>query len=164
MVVSNNFKYAIIVMFDMSEEKWYEKEFFTEDRKEKGKKAGKASAFGGLGLILFSFFLGYLFLHNTGPEGTTTFSTQLETGIAFAVFVFLGFAAGFCGLFIGVYYIFHLGEWFIKAQGLAGLTGSHPLMWWGFYPAAFIGCLINFAIIVAIVFFILRWIVRKLHK
>jgi hypothetical protein len=145
----------------MSEEKWWEKDFFNDERKEKSKKAGKASATGGLGLIFFAFFIGYLFLHD---PATSPFPTQLETGVAYAVFVFLGFAAGFCGLFIGVYWIFHLGVWFDKALVLAGLQGSHPLLWWGFYPAAFIGCLINFVIIVAIAFFIVRAIIRKIRK
>jgi len=145
----------------MSEEKWFDKEFFTDERKEKGKKAGKASAFGGIGLILFAFFLGYCFLQD---NLAIVQGTQVQSGFAFAVFVFLGFAAGFCGLFVGVYYIFFLGEWFVKAQGLAALYGSHPLMWWGFYPAAFIGCLINFAIIVAIGFFIIRWIIKKIRR
>ncbi len=148
----------------MSDDKWYEKDFFTDERKEKGKKAGKASATGGLGFIFFAFFLGYLFLHDPATSTFATGGTQMETAIAFAVFVFLGFAAGFCGLFVGVYYIFFLGDWFAKAQFLAGLTGNHPLMWWGFYPAAFIGCLINFAIILAILFFIIKWIVKKIRK
>ena len=143
----------------MSEEKWYEKDFFTDERKEKGKKAGNASAFGGIGLVLFAFFLGYCFLHPFVEVGGL-----VEAGFAFAVYVFLGFAAGFCGLFVGVYYIFYLPDWFAKAQDLAGLTGSHPLMWWGFYPSAFIGCLINFVIIIAIGFFIIRWIVKKIRK
>jgi hypothetical protein len=154
-----NFKYEIHGLSGMSEEKWWEKDFFTEDRKEKGKKAGKASATGGIGFIALAFFLGYIFLHDF-----TIATGQVAAGFAFAVFVFLGFAAGFCGLFTGVYYIFHLGEWFAKAQSLAGMTGAHPLMWWGFYPAAFIGCLINFIIIIAIGFVIIRWIIRKLRR
>lgn len=146
----------------MSEEKWYDKEFFTDDRKEKSKKAGKVSAFGGIGLILFAFFLGYCFM-----SSGASIAVRIEAGFAFAVYVFLGFAAGFCGLFVGVYWIFNLDIWFAKAIELSGFTGlalDSRLIWWGFYPAAFIGCLINFIIIVAIGFFLLRWILRKIRK
>ena len=147
----------------MSEEKWYEKDFFTDDRKEKGKKAGKASATTSLGWILISFFLGYIFL-NSGLYGVDMDATQLEMGVAFAVFVFLSFIYAFFGLFTGVYYIFHLQDWFFKAQALAGLTGKHWLMWIGFYPVAFIGCLINFILIVVLVFLFVRWIIRKIRR
>ena len=143
----------------MSDEKWWEKDFFTDERKEKSKKAGKASAFGGIGLVLFAFFLGYCFLSDN-----SSITVRIEAGFAFAVFVFLGFAAAFCGLFIGVYWIFHLDLWFAKALNLAGLTAGPKLIWWGFYPAAFIGCLINFIIIIAVGFFIVRWIIKKIRK
>ena len=147
------------VLIGMSEDKWWEKDFFTDERKEKGKKAGKTTAKGGVGYIAFAFFLGYLFL-----QGQLPFGTQVEAGFAFAVFGGLALVFAFFGIFTGVYFIFNLQAWYTSALNLAGLTAGHWLTWVGFYPIVFIGCLINWGLILFLVFMIIRWIVRKARR
>ena len=143
----------------MSEDKWWEKDFFTDERKEKSKKAGKTTAKGGIGYIAFAFFLGYLFLQPNIP-----FGSQVDAGFAFAVFGGLSLVYAFFGIFTGCYFIFHLKDWFLSAQTLAGLSGSHWLMTVAFYPIVVIGCVINFLLIGFILFMIIRWIVRKARR
>jgi len=139
----------------MTDDNFWNKDFFKE--KENRKKVGKAGARGGLGYIALAFFLGYIFLQSL------VLGSQVDAGFAFAVFCFLSLIYAFFGLFTGVYFIFFLPNWYNNALNLAGFLGGNWLTWIGFYPVVFIGCLINFGIIVFLVFKLIKWILRKIR-
>ncbi|MBN2157240.1 MAG: hypothetical protein JW776_14440 [Candidatus Lokiarchaeota archaeon] len=140
--------------FEEKIEHFWDKKYFK--KKENRKKAGKASAKGGIGYVALAFFLGYIFL-----EPYIIYGSQVEAGFAFAVFSFLSLIFAFCGLFVGCYYIFFLPDVYAKALSIVGLTGGNWLTWIGFYPVVFIGCLINFGLIIFLIIKFIQWIVRK---
>lgn len=143
----------------MSDDNWWDKEFYKD--KEKRKKAGRTTAKGGIGFIAIAFFIGYLFLHPFIPGGS-----QMEAGFAFAVFSGLALVFAFFGLFTGCYFIFFLKGWYETALHLAGFStiATNWLQWIAFYPIVFIGCLINFGLILFILYKLIKWIVRKARR